>query len=95
MPSGSVGPSGVIASSVSAAIRGHMRRQRVSGNGLAARTGLSQNYPAKRLRDHAPLTLNDVEAICTALSLPVMDLVNEASLLAAGHGEGTASAPAS
>ena len=30
-------------------------------------SGLSESYLGKRLRDVAPLTLNDVEAICDAL----------------------------
>lgn len=36
---------------------------RLSGKALAAKVGLSQNYVAKRLRDEAPFTLDDVERI--------------------------------
>jgi hypothetical protein len=36
MPSGSTGPSGSIACAMSASARGHMSRQRVSGNIMAA-----------------------------------------------------------
>jgi hypothetical protein len=38
----------------------------MSGNVLAAKIGVSQNYLAKRLRDDAPLAVSDVEAICAA-----------------------------
>lgn len=55
----------------------------MSGNRLAAGARLSQNYVAKRLRDEAPLTLNDVEAIAAALGLPVRALLTEAEHLAA------------
>lgn len=86
MPSGSMGRAGVIACAMSAAVRGHIRRQRLSDNILAARIGVSQNCLSKRLRDDAPPTLNDVEAICAALNVPVLDLVSETALLAASAG---------
>lgn len=44
-----------------------MSRRRLSGTRLAAASGLSQSYMSHRLRDQAPFTLNDVEAICAAL----------------------------
>ena len=44
-----------------------MGRHRVSGMQLAGLTGMSQNYIAKRLRDEAPFTINDIENICNAL----------------------------
>lgn len=67
---------------MSAVIRGHMGRQHLSGNRLAAMAGVSQNYMAKRLRDVAPLTLDDVDAISTALGVPVLDIFNETAQLA-------------
>ncbi|AOT04338.1 hypothetical protein ASPU41_14450 [Arthrobacter sp. U41] len=72
-----------MASSMSEAIRGHMGRQHLSGNRLAAMAGVSQNYMAKRLRDDAPLTLDDVESISAALGVPVLALFNETAQLAA------------
>lgn len=40
----------------------------MTGKALAAEIGLSQNYVAKRLRDEAPFTLDDVEAIARVIS---------------------------
>lgn len=45
-----------------------MGRHRISGNQLAALTGVSQNYIASRLRDESPFTVNDIENICKALN---------------------------
>jgi transcriptional regulator with XRE-family HTH domain len=70
MPSGSMGPSGVMAGSMSEAIRVHMERQHLSGFRVAARGGVSQNYMAKRLRDEAPFTVDDVAAIAAAWVFP-------------------------
>lgn len=59
--------SGPLARAVAAEIRAAMGRHRKSGLQLATATGLSQNYLAKRLRDEAPFTINDIEKICTVL----------------------------
>ncbi|EXF24269.1 XRE family transcriptional regulator [Nesterenkonia sp. AN1] len=52
-------------------IRAHMARQQppMTGRDLADRTGLSQNYVARRLREDISLTLNDMEVISSALGL--------------------------
>lgn len=44
-----------------------MSRRNLSGTRLAALAGMSQSYVSHRLRDQAPFTLNDIEAICEAL----------------------------
>lgn len=67
MPSGTQGPSGDFAKAIAAQVREAMARHRISGSKLAARIGVSQSYLSKRLRDEAPLSLNDVEDICAAL----------------------------
>lgn len=59
--------SGALARAVSAEVRAVMGRHRISGNQLAALTGVSQNYIASRLRDESPFTVNDIENICQAL----------------------------
>jgi transcriptional regulator with XRE-family HTH domain len=59
--------SGPLAAAVASEVRAAMGRHRVSGIQLANMTGISQNYIAKRLRDEAPFTLNDIERICGAL----------------------------
>jgi transcriptional regulator with XRE-family HTH domain len=40
-----------------------------SGARLAAKTGLSQNYLSKRLREELPFTLNDITRIADALEV--------------------------
>lgn len=51
-----------------------MARDGVTAQELAARTGISRSYIGKRLRDEAPMTLNDVEAISKALHIDLPDL---------------------
>lgn len=41
----------------------------MSGAKLAAKTGLSQNYLSKRLRNELPFTLNDIDRIAKALEI--------------------------
>lgn len=79
MPSGKQSESGPLAIAFAAEVRAAMGRHRFSGNALAAATGMSQNYVAKRLRDEAPFTLNDIEKICDALGENFIDLVNAAT----------------
>lgn len=79
MPSGKQSESGPLAIAFAAEIRAAMGRHRFSGNQLAAATGMSQNYMAKRLRDEAPFTLNDIEKICDALGESFLDLVAAAN----------------
>jgi transcriptional regulator with XRE-family HTH domain len=56
-----------------------MGRHRVSGMQLAGLTGMSQNYIAKRLRDEAPFTINDVEKICEVLKEDFVLLMTNAA----------------
>lgn len=51
----------------------------MSGIQLAALTGISQNYVAKRLRDEAPFTLNDIERICDVLEEDFTELMTNAA----------------
>lgn len=67
VPSGKMQESGPFARAISAEIRATLARQRLTVKGLAGMSGVSESYLGKRLRDVAPLTLNDVEAICDAL----------------------------
>lgn len=50
---------------VSAEIRARLAASRSSGLELAQNIGKSQNYVAKRLRDEAPFTIDDIEKIVT------------------------------
>jgi hypothetical protein len=61
MPSGSIGPD--FAQALSQAIREHLSRWGESGMELSRKTGMSQDYFSKRLRDEAPFTMNDVENV--------------------------------
>jgi hypothetical protein len=61
-----------------------MGRQKLSGPALAAKRGNCQNYLAKRLRDGAVLlSVNDIENIPTALQIPLLDLIREATAIEA------------
>ena len=79
VPSGKQPESGPLARAISAEIRALMARQRLSGVRLADRAGLSRNYFGKRLRDEAPFTLNDVEAICKALGEDLEHFITSAA----------------
>lgn len=65
----STGSSSILARCVAAEIRARLAAQRKSGKWLAEQIGLSQNYVAKRLRDEAPFTLDDIELIVEAVEL--------------------------
>ena len=84
MPSGKQSESGPLAIAVAAEVRAAMGRRRVSGIQLASLTGISQNYIAKRLRDEAPFTLNDIERICVALEENYLELMVAAARKAEG-----------
>jgi len=84
MPSGKQSESGPLAIAVAAEVRAAMGRRRVSGIQLASLTGISQNYIAKRLRDEAPFTLNDIERICIALEENYLELMVAAARKAEG-----------
>lgn len=55
-------------------VRFAMAEERVTVTALARAAGLSRNYLGKRVRDEAPWSLNDVEAICEALGMPLPKL---------------------
>ena len=78
MPSGKHPEPGPFARAFSAEIRSPMARQRISGAQLAARTGRSQSYMSKRLRDEAPFSANDAEDICQALGEDLMVIMHAA-----------------
>lgn len=79
MASGKQNASGALARAISAEVRAVMARKRVSGIQLSGMVPLSQNYIAKRLRDEAPFTINDIEAICDVLGEDFETLVHNAT----------------
>jgi transcriptional regulator with XRE-family HTH domain len=56
-----------------------MARHRITAKGLAISAGLSPSYVTKRLRDEAPFTLNDIEAICAALGEDIQAVLQAAT----------------
>lgn len=85
MPLGKQSESGPFARASSAEVRATMARKRVNGAQLSASIGVSPSYLSKRLRDDLPFTLNDIEAVCGALSLDLEDFVSTAARTAAGE----------
>lgn len=84
VPSGTAPTPGPFARAVAAEIRSAMARQRVSGVELARKTGRSQSYISKRLRDETPFSANDVEDICEVLGEDLFELLR-AAVLASGR----------
>ncbi|GAP53827.1 hypothetical protein AHiyo6_03920 [Arthrobacter sp. Hiyo6] len=74
MPSGKQPVPGPLARAFSAHVRKVMERDGVTASALAVATGVSRNYLSKRLRDEVPFTLNDVEAVSTALGIELPKL---------------------
>lgn len=64
MPAGKMQVSRELARAVAAEIRATLARQNMLIKDLARQSGISQGYLGKRLRDEAPLNLNDLQAIC-------------------------------
>ena len=75
MPSGFQPAPGPFARAICAEIRLAMTRRRVTGAELARRTGRSQSYMSKRLRDESAMTANDVSDICEALEVDLEALL--------------------
>lgn len=71
-------PSGPFAKALSAEVRAALARQRLTAKELAQRSGLTESYLGKRLRDIAPLTANDLEAICRALREDLLAFITAA-----------------
>lgn len=74
VPTGKQPEPGPLARTFSAHVRMVMARERVTAKDLATVTGISRSYLGKRLRDEAPFTLNDVEAISKALGIDLPEL---------------------
>lgn len=78
MPTGKQQEPGPLARALSAEIRATIARKRITVKGLAKKAGLSESYLGKRLRDAAPLTSNDVEALCAALGEDLLSFITAA-----------------
>jgi len=78
MPLGKMPESRALAKAVAAEVRATLARQNLLIKDLAEQSGLSKGYLGKRLRDEAPLNLNDFEAICEALGKDAQAFMNAA-----------------
>lgn len=74
VPTGKQAEPGSLARAFSAHVRMVMARDRITAKALADATGISRSYLGKRLRDEAPFTLNDVEAISKVLGIELPGL---------------------
>jgi DNA-binding phage protein len=74
MPSGKQPTPGPYARTFSAHVRAVMAEHGVTAQALAKAAGVSRNYLGKRLRDEAPFTLNDVEAVSKALGIELPEI---------------------
>lgn len=74
-----IGPAGALSRAASAEIRAELARRQWTQAELAQRVGKSKNYLNTRLRDHAPLTVNDIEEIGAALGIAPGALLKNAA----------------
>lgn len=78
MPAGKMQESRELAQAVAAEIRATLARQNMLIKDLARQSGISQGYLGKRLRDEAPLNLNDLQAICEVFGKDVIGFMSTA-----------------
>ncbi len=78
MPAGKMQESRELARAVAAEIRATLARQNMLIKDLARQSGISQGYLGKRLRDEAPLNLNDLQAICAVFGRDVLGFMSTA-----------------
>lgn len=78
MPIGKMQESGALARAVSDEVRATLARQNMLIKDLAAQSGISPGYLGKRLRNEAPLNLNDLESICETFGKDVLGFMSAA-----------------
>lgn len=78
VPRGKTQQAGAFALAQAAEVRAVLGRKQTSIRELSDRTGLSTSYLSKRLRGDAPMTLNDLEAICLALDEDIQAFIASA-----------------
>jgi len=84
VPKGKMQVSRELAIAVAAEVRATLARQNMLIRDLAKDAGISPGYLGKRLRNEAPLNLNDLEAICHVFDKDVQTFL--AAALEAGPG---------
>lgn len=88
MPKGSQPVSRAFAKAMAAEVRATLARQNMTVKQLAELCDLSPSYLGKRLRDESALTLNDLEAICSAVDKDILSFVTAALDAARQDGAG-------
>lgn len=83
MPRGKQQEAGPFARAQAAEVRAVLGRKQKSIRELSDATGLSTSYLSKRLKGDAPMTLNDLEAICSALGEDIQGFIRSAMEVAA------------
>ena len=74
----SIGPAGELSRAASAEIRAELGRLQWTQTDLAEKVGKSKNYINTRMRDEAPLNINDIEEIGRVLGRSPGDLFRAA-----------------
>lgn len=88
MPAVKMQESREVARAVADEVRATLARQNMLIRDLARRSGISPGYLGKRLRNEAPLNLNDLQAICEVFDKDVQAFLAaalEAARPEAGH----------
>ena len=78
MPASKMQESREIASAVADEVRATLARQNMLIRDLARKSKISPGYLGKRLRNEAPLNLNDVQAICEVFERDVLAFIADA-----------------
>jgi transcriptional regulator with XRE-family HTH domain len=78
VPRGKTQEAGAFALAQAAEVRAVLGRKQMTMRELSDRAGLSTSYLSKRLRGDAPMTLNDLDAICKALDEDIMEFIASA-----------------
>jgi len=87
MPQGKMQESRELARAVADEVRATLARQNMLMRDLSGQSGISPGYLGKRLRNEAPLNLNDLQAICEVFDKDVQAFL-AAALEAARHDKG-------
>lgn len=75
MPAGKMQQSREVAAAVADEVRATLARQNMLMRDLSQKSGISPGYLGKRLRNEAPLNLNDVQAICQVFERDVLSFM--------------------
>lgn len=78
VPKGKMQVSRELAIAVAAEIRATLARQNMLIKDLSRKSGISPGYLGKRLRNEAPLNLNDLQAICDVFDKDVQTFLSAA-----------------